>query len=325
MKLATFLSGGDQHVAAWRLPERDYIGSSIDLYQRSIEVAEAAGLHLVLVGDVFPDSTDTVETLSHMPNYDRLEPLTMLSALARCTRHIGLVATATTTYNEPFNVARSFASLDQISGGRAGWNLVTTSTPSFALNFGRSEHVEHSDRYQRAEEFADVVTGLWNSWDADAFIRNKSSGRYFRPEGLRLLDHHGANFSVRGPLDVAKSPQGRPLIVQAGSSDQGKNLAVRVADVVFTAQQTIAGGKAFCDDLKARCVAAKRDPRTLLVLVGLMPIAAPTKEMARSKFEFLQNLIPLEVSLAKLSHSLGGVDLSVYDPDSPLPMELPQG
>jgi alkanesulfonate monooxygenase len=250
------------------------------------------------------------------------EPVTLLSAIAPLTTHLGLVATASTSYNEPYNVARKFASLDLISGGRAGWNVVTSSNQSEAFNFGRDEHYEHEERYQRAMEFADVVRGLWNSWDDDAFIRDRSTGIYHDPKKVHELNHKGVHFSVKGPLNVARSPQGHPVLFQAGSSEIGRELAARTAEAVFTPQTVMAAGQKFYADLKGRMGKYGRDPSHLKVMPGLNPIVGDTLAEARDKHAHLQSLIHPDVGLELLSYSLGKFDLRGYDPDGPLPAEV---
>ena len=247
------------------------------------------------------------------------DPLTLLSAIAPVTEHLGLVATATTSYNEPYNVARGFASLDHISGGRAGWNVVTSSNLSEAHNFGREAHFEHDERYDRAIEFTEIVFGLWDSWDDDAFVRDRASGQYFDPAKLHVLNHKGPHFSVRGPLNVARPPQGRPVIFQAGSSEVGRELAARIAEGVFTPQHTLAGAQEFYRDLKGRMAKYGREPDGLKIMPGLNPIVGRTAREAEEKHRFLQSLIHPDVGLELLSNALGGFVLSEYDIDGPLP------
>src|SRR5271167_1653646 len=210
-----------------------------------------------------------IDALSRSAQYiANFEPITLLSALSGSTSHIGLVATATTSYNEPYHIARKFASLDHISGGRAGWNLVTSGNPDEAPNFGREEHVEHAERYARAREFYDVVTGLWDSWADDAFIRDVDSGIYFDPAKLHVLDHKGKYLKVRGPLNVARPIQGWPVMVQAGASDAGRQLAAETAEVVFAAGGPIEAGRAFYADVKGRAARYGRNPDHLKILPG---------------------------------------------------------
>ena len=206
----------------------------------------------------------------------KFEPMTILSALAAVTKHLGLVATSTTTFNEPYTLARQFASLDQISGGRSGWNLVTSNNEQDALNYSRDEHMSHADRYERAIEFAEVVTGLWDSWDEDAFIRDKDRASSTTPAKMHVLNHKGKHFQVRGPLNVARSPQGRPVLVQAGASGTGRDVAARLAEIVFTAQTTFEQGKEFYADVMARLPRFGRTPDEVKVMPGFYPVVAPT-------------------------------------------------
>jgi len=250
------------------------------------------------------------------------EPLTLLSALSVVTERIGLTATVSTTYNEPFHLARKFASLDYLSGGRAGWNLVTSATEAEAKNFSREKHMEHTQRYERAKEFVDVVTKLWDSWEDDAFLRDKESGVYFDPDKLHVPNHKGEHFSVRGPLNVARPLQGYPVIIQAGSSEDGQNLAAQTAEVVFTAQQTLAEAQAFYSGLKGRLAKYGRSPDHLKIMPGVFPVIGKTEQEAKDKYEQLQELIHPTVGLGLLSGLVGGVDLSGYPVDGPVP-ELP--
>ena len=248
----------------------------------------------------------------------RFEPLTLLSALAMTTRHIGLVATATTSFNEPYNVARKFASLDHLSGGRAGWNIVTSSSTLEAYNFGREAHREHAARYRKAHEFVQVVRGLWESWEDDAVIIDKASGVFFDPAKMRMLNHEGPQFSVRGPLTLPRCPQGQPVLVQAGSSEDGKTLASECAEVIFTIQRDLGGAQAFYRDIKSRVASCGRTPEHALVMPGVMPIVAATRQEAQDKYERLQALIHPQAGLAGLSRTLE-TDLSGVDVEGPLP------
>jgi alkanesulfonate monooxygenase len=246
-----------------------------------------------------------------------------LPALAVLTRHIGLVATASTTFEEPYILARKFASLDHLSGGRAGWNVVTTSNPDAALNFGREDHLEHGQRYRRAREFVDVVTGLWDSFADDAFTRDVQTGLFFDPEKMHVLDHKGEFFSVRGPLNVARPVQGWPVIVQAGASEAGKQLAAETAEVVFTAQATLASGKAFYQDVKSRMDAIGRPREHLKILPGALVVVGDTIEEARDKRLLLDSLVHYDSAIASLSIALGH-DAQAFDPDAPLPDDIPE-
>ena len=252
----------------------------------------------------------------------RLEPLTMLAALATVTRHIGLVSTATTTYNDPYSIARKFATIDHISKGRAGWNLVTSQNEDEAQNFGRDSHVDHADRYARAEEFHDVVRGLWDSWEDDAIIRDRATGRYSDPAKLHTLHHKGAHFSVRGPLNVARSPQGHPIVAQAGSSEPGRALAARTADVVFTAQVDIGEARAFYADVKGRMAAHGRHPDELKIMPGIRFVLGATDAEARARYDMMANEVSDDGALMAIQRLAGGLDLRNFPLDGPLP-ELP--
>ena len=244
LRLGAFLMETGHHVAAWRAPGVPaHAAHDFKLYQRVAQTAERACFDALFVADSV--ASDSGPGTQAMARAVRFEPLTLLAALAAVTERIGLIATATTTYNEPYHVARKFASLDQLSGGRAGWNLVTSDNAAEAGNFGRDQHVDHAQRYARAREFHDVVTGLWDSWDDGAFPNDKDGARYFDPAARHVLDHRGEHFSVRGPLNVARSPQGRPVVVQAGSSEPGRRLAAATADVVFTAHPALAPARRF--------------------------------------------------------------------------------
>jgi FMN-dependent oxidoreductase (nitrilotriacetate monooxygenase family) len=322
LKLGAFLRPPGHHVAAWRHPAAtEDAGVNFQHYVQLAQTAERGLFDLIFMADsvtVFDAPADVLSLTSYVVWF---EPFSLLSALAAVTSQIGLVCTATTTYDQPFHIARRFASLDQISGGRCGWNLVTSMQAAEAKNFGCDVHMQHDERYERAREFAHVVRGLWDSWDDDAFIRDKARGVFFDPAALHVLDHRGEHFRVRGPLNVARSPQGRPVMVQAGSSDAGKELAAETADVVFTAQQSLAEAKAFYADLKRRLPRYGRGPDDVKVMPGLFATVGCTEQEARDKYEELQQLIHPTVGLMLLSAFLG-YDVSGLDPDGPLP-ELP--
>ncbi|WP_122468738.1 LLM class flavin-dependent oxidoreductase [Pseudomonas viridiflava] len=321
MKLGAFLMATGHHVAAWRHPDVPAnAGLDFKHYRHLAQVAEAAKFDALFVADSVAAATGDIA--SRMARSDHFEPLTLLSALSAVTDHIGLIATATTTYNEPYHVARKFASLDHLSGGRAGWNLVTSDAAAEAQNFGRSEHVGHAERYSRAREFHQVVTGLWNSWADDAFTRDKASGQYYDPAKVQVLNHQGEHFSVKGPLNVARSPQGQPVVVQAGSSEVGRDLAAQTAEVVFTAQTSLASAQAFYADIKGRLAAYGRSADSLKIMPGVLIVVAESEVLAREKFESFQDLVEPEVGVALLGRMLGNFDLSGYPLDGPLP-ELP--
>lgn len=259
-----------------------------------------------------------IEALKRSHTATSFEPFTLLSALSQVTERLGLVATASTTFDEPFHVARRFASLDHLSQGRAGWNIVTTSNPDAALNFGRTEQPDHARRYARAREFYDVVTGLWDSWADDAFIRDADSGIYFDPARLRTLDHRGEHLSVRGPLHIARPVQGWPVIVQAGASEPGRQLAAETAEVVFAASATLEDGQRFYADVKGRMDAQGRDRDHLKILPGVLVVVGETDDQARAIRARLDSLVHYESAIASLSVALG-CDASRFDPDAPLP------
>jgi N-acetyl-S-(2-succino)cysteine monooxygenase len=321
MKLGAFVHETGQHVAAWRHPGA-YTGAGVDFAQ-AVDVARTAERGkfdlLFLADGAAVSGFGSEEARGRIGKVVKFEPITLLSALAAVTRHLGLVATASSTYTEPYTLARQFASLDQISGGRAGWNLVTSNNEAEAFNFGRTQHVAHADRYERAVEFAEVVTGLWDSWEDDAFIRDQASGVFFDPAKMHALNHQGHNFSVRGPLNVARSPQGRPVLVQAGASDTGRELAARTAELVFTAQTTFEQGQEFYADVRSRLAKYGRSQDTVKIMPGFYPVVGRTEGEAREKFESLQSLIHPSVGLAVLEHTIGVHDLDKYPLDGPVP------
>ena len=321
IKLGAFLMASGHHVAAWRHPEAAAdAGLDVRHYKRLAQIAEAAKFDALFVADSVAAPRDDIA--SRMARSTYFEPLTLLSALSAVTEHIGLIATATTSYNEPYHVARKFASLDHLSGGRAGWNLVTSDNAAEAQNFGRDQHISHAERYSRAREFHQVVTGLWDSWEDDAFIRDKASGAYYDPAKVHVLNHQGEYFRVKGPLNVARSPQGQPVIVQAGSSEIGRDLAAQTAEVVFTAQTSLANAQAFYADLKGRLSEYGRHPDSLKIMPGIFVVVGATEAQAQEKFQTFQRLVEPEVGVALLGRMLGNFDLSEYPLDGPLP-DLP--
>jgi len=321
MNLGAFVHETGQHVAAWRHPEA--YAESGTVFAQALDVAKTAErgkFDLLFLADSAAVSTlGTAESRGRMGKVVKFEPITLLSALAAMTTRLGLVATCTSTYSEPYTLARQFASMDQISGGRAGWNLVTSNNEAEAFNHGRDAHSAHADRYDRAAEFAAVVTGLWDSWDEDAFIRDKASGVYYDTTKLHALNHSGKHFSVRGPLNVARSPQGRPVLVQAGASDTGRDLAAQMAEVVFTAQTTFDQAKEFYADVIGRLPRHGRSQREVKILPGIYPVVGLTEAEAREKFDFLQSLIHPSVGLAVLEHTIGVPNLAQYPLDGPVP------
>jgi alkanesulfonate monooxygenase len=263
-----------------------------------------------------------MEALKRSATVTSFDPATLLPALAAVTERLGLIATASTTFEAPYHIARRFASLDHLSGGRAGWNVVTTSNPDAALNFGMDEHMEHGERYDRAREFVDVVTGLWDSFADDAFVRDAASGIFFDPEKLHVLNHKGPYLSVRGPLNVARPIQGWPVIVQAGASDAGRQLAAETAEVIFAAHGTLAEGQRFYADVKGRLESLGRARDHLKILPGAFVVVGDTVEEARAKRALLDSLVHYDSAIASLSIALGH-DASKLDPDGPLP-DIPE-
>jgi FMN-dependent oxidoreductase (nitrilotriacetate monooxygenase family) len=325
IRLGAFLMATGHHVAAWRHPTAQAdAGVNLAHYLEIAQTAERALFDMVFLADSqggFFDRKDK-GALGHSAQGATFEPLTLLSAIAAHTRHIGLVATATTTYYEPFILARLFASLDVISGGRAAWNLVTSASPLEAENFGRDRHPEPEDRYDRAEEFFDVVKGLWESWEDDAFLRDKASGRFSDPDKLHILNHAGRHFHVAGPLNVPRSAQGYPVVVQAGSSEPGRALAARTAEAVFTAHQTLESAQAFYTDLKGRMPSFGRDPDTLKVMPGVFPVIGGTEAEARAKYEALGDLIHPDIPRRFLAAVFNDARLNDHPIDDPLPAWL---
>jgi FMN-dependent oxidoreductase (nitrilotriacetate monooxygenase family) len=322
MKFAVFLmADSNYHIAGWRHPDA-YVdaGSNIQRWIEFAKTLERGKLDMLFVADVIGvPGVHNPESLRYASTVDKFEPFTLLAALSSVTHRLGLVATSATAYNEPYNVARTLASLDHLTGGRAGWNLVTGGSYEDAANFSQPVHAAHGDRYERGEEFVDVVRGLWDSYDRDAFPRDKASGRYVDPAKVHVLNHTGKYFSVKGPLSVGRPPQGYPVIVQAGTSEPARKLSARVADVVFTAQSSIDDAKAFYADVKGRMQQHGRHPDDLKVMPGVAMYIGGSQREAEDKCEALNALIPIEVAVSRLSRMLGGVDLSGYALDEPMP------
>ncbi|TDR90464.1 LLM class flavin-dependent oxidoreductase [Enterovirga rhinocerotis] len=323
LKLGAFMRPASIHTGAWRYPGA-YPDANFNFghLKRFAQRLEAAKFDAFFMADHLALLNMPVEALKRSHTATSFEPFTLLSALAAVTDRIGLVATASTTFDAPFHIARRFASLDHISGGRAGWNIVTTSNPDAALNFGLDDHMDHGERYARAREFYDVVTGLWDSWADDAFVRDQDSGLYFDPARLHVLGHKGAHLSVRGPLHIARPVQGWPVIVQAGASEAGRQLAAETAEVVFAAHGHLEGGRAFYADVKGRMDALGRSRDDLKILPGAFVVVGETVEEARAKRAHLDSLVHEESAIASLSIALGH-DASGFDPDGPLP-DIPE-
>lgn len=321
MVLGAFFHPTGHHVASWLHPDSQIdAGANFEHYVELARTAEQAKFDLIFLADALAVRQGNLEALSRWPQYMAyMEPITLLSALAAVTSRIGLVATATTSYNEPFTVARQYASLDHISHGRAGWNVVTSGNASESLNFSRDEHYGHQDRYERAREFVEVVRGLWDSWDDDAFVRDRASARYFDPAKLHVLGHKGKHFSVKGPLNMGRPPQGHPVIVQAGASEVGKDLAAETAEVVFTLAQSLQQAKTFYDDVKGRMARFGRPADQLKILPGFNPIIGRTEAEAEEKYQQLQSMIHPDVGMEVLRAVFVGFDFSGYPLDGPVP------
>ncbi len=322
MKLGGFFHPTGNHVASWLHPGADAdAGQNVQHYVRIAQTAERAKFDMMFLADALATRDGRIESLSRWPQYMAyFEPVTLLSAVAMMTSHIGLVATASTSYNEPYNIARKFGSLDHISGGRAGWNVVTSANLSEAWNFGREKHFEHGERYDRAIEFVEVVRGLWDSYDDDALVRDRAAQRYFIPEKLHFLRHKGEHFSVRGPLNQSRPPQGHPVLFQASGSEAGKAMAARYAEGMFTPLHSLAAAQTFYQDVKGRLPAQGRSPDHIKIMPGLNPVVGRTQaEGPRKKQAYLTSLIHPDVGLELLSNAVGDFDLRPYDPDGLLP------
>src|SRR5690242_14058289 len=291
LRLGAFMRPVSIHTAAWRYPggtpDANFNLKALISYAQTLERGK---FDAFFMADHLAVLNMPMEALKRSATVTSFDPLTLLPALAQHTDHLGLIATASTTFEPPYTIARRFASLDHISGGRAGWNLVTTSNPDSALNFGLTEHMEHGERYRRAREFFDVVTGLWDSWADDAFIRDVENGIYFDPERMHVLDHKGEFLSVRGPLNIARPVQGWPVIVQAGASDAGRQLAAETAEMVFAAFSGIEDGRRFYADVKGRAAALGREPGDIKILPGAFVVVGESVDEAREKRVLLDSL-----------------------------------
>lgn len=317
MILNAVVFGLGNHEAAWRMPESDAFGSTkLSHWLELARIAEAAGFDTLFLGDVLSLLPGAEKHLS-----DTMDPLITLSALAALTERIGLIGTLSTSFEPPFHIARRFASLDHISGGRAGWNIVTSSFATEAKNFGTEALPDHRDRYAMAADVVDATLALWQSWDADARLGDKESGQYFDPAKVRAADHEGPFVKTAGPLNVPRSPQGRPLLVQAGSSDDGRNLAARYADVIFTAQASMEDAVAFRQDIRERAVAHGRNADDVRVLPGIMPVVGATPKDAQARLDAINGQLVHHHAVALLSEFLQ-TDIEQFDLDAPLPAEI---
>ena len=323
LHLGAFMRPVSIHTGAWRYPGA-YPDANFNFehLKRFAQLLEHGRFDAFFMADHLAVLNMPIEALRRSHTVTSFDPLTLLPALAVVTARIGLIATASTTFEQPYHVARKFASLDHLSNGRAGWNIVTTSNPDAALNFGMDDHMEHGERYRRAREFYDVVTGLWDSWADEAFIRDVDSGQYFDPAGLHVLNHKGKYLSVRGPLNIARPIQGWPVIVQAGASDSGRQLAAETAEVIFGAAGTIDDAREFYADVKKRMDQVGRPRENMKVLPACFVVVGDSVEDARRKRLHLDSLVHYDSGLASLSIMLG-TDASKFDPEAPLP-EIPE-
>ncbi|MBE9607097.1 LLM class flavin-dependent oxidoreductase [Acetobacteraceae bacterium H6797] len=324
MVLAANANAAGSHVGEWRHPDAwERPAANLQNAVRLAQIAEAGKFDLLFLADGNGvrqlDKPDLFRATSPSDRPGVFEPVTLLSALSMVTRHIGLVATATTTYDEPFHIARRFASLDHLSGGRAGWNLVTTSNPEDALNFSHAEHVARDTRYERAGEFAEVVKGLWDSWDDDAFPQDKESGTFLLPEKVRALNHKGKHFQVRGPLNAPRPPQGHPLIFSAGQSEAGKDLSAQHADCVFAIEGNLANAQKLYADIKGRMLKFSRSEDEMRILAGVTIFVGETEEEADALFQQLEDLVSPAVGVDYLSKMLGR-KMKDYPLDEPMPV-----
>jgi FMN-dependent oxidoreductase (nitrilotriacetate monooxygenase family) len=326
MKFCVFMMGSSHyHDAGWKLPgSYPDIASNFNRWVDLVQRMEAAKIDALFVADVIgPLESDDPVTFARSPRGDRFHPIPLLSALSVVTKKVGLIATVATSYARPYDVARELASIDRISGGRAGWNVVTGNSAADAAQYGDESYLPPEERYKRGGEFVDVVTKLWGSVATDAFSYDVESGVYANPEKVRTIDHHGEYYSVKGPLSLGPSPQSRPVIVQAGQSPPGRALAARVAEVVFTAQSDMQAAKAFRSDVRAQAEAFGRSADGVKIMPGVVPIVGRTEEEADMKLAKLNALVDPAVALSKMQAWLHGIDLSKCDLDAPFP-ELPE-
>ncbi|CAH1218006.1 Putative monooxygenase MoxC [Paenibacillus allorhizoplanae] len=315
IKLGAMIHGVGGGWEDWKHPDAITDASTnFQFYKHQAQTAEAGKFDFAFIAD----SVHITEKSS--PHYlNRFEPLTILSALAAVTKRIGLVATVTVSYSEPFTVARQFASLDLISKGRAGWNVVTSWLSGSANNYSKDEHPPHEKRYRIAQEHVDVVKGLWDSWEDDAFTRNKETGQFFDPAKLHTLNHKGEFFSVQGPLNIARSKQGQPVIFQAGTSEDGRNFASKNADAIFVGHENIEEAKTYYADIKRRAASFGRNPDDVSILPGIRPIIGRTEEEAERKYLETVNLVSIDKAIIALGRPFNDFDFSVYPLDEPFP------
>ncbi|WP_160122045.1 LLM class flavin-dependent oxidoreductase [Rhodovarius lipocyclicus] len=318
--LATLVQPNGSHLASWLAPgAQDDAGTNIDWYRRIARIAEDGKLDLFFIADTPAARTDHLKAWSRAPVFmNVLEPLTLLSALAGSTSHIGLGGTVSTSFYEPYNLARQFGALDHITGGRAAWNVVTSANDYAAKNFGQDKLPPHAERYARAREFVDVTFQLWDTWEDDAFITDHETCQNFLPEKQHPVAHEGTHFRVHGALNLARTPQGRPVILQAGASDTGKDFAAETAEVVFGTSATIEGAVEFYKDLKGRLAKYGRTPDMLKILAGVTIVVGDSKEEAEAMLAGWQALLHPDVGVMRLSQDLE-TDLSDLPLDEPVP------
>lgn len=315
LRLGAIIQGPSGNMSAWRHPDAVADASiNVEFVQNLAKKAEQAKFDFLFVADGL---YITAQSIPHFLN--RFEPITLLSALSLVTHKIGLVATLSTSYSEPFTVARQFASLDHLSGGRAGWNVVTSPLEGSAKNFSRDKHPEHDERYRIASEYLQVAKGLWDSWEEDAFVRNKATGEFFDASKLHTLNHHGKYYSVQGPLNVGRSPQGRPIVFQAGASEQGKTFAAEAADAIYTRQETPELAREFYQDVKRQLVERGRDAEDIRIFQGTSVIIGSSVEDAEQKYQQTAQLVTVEKALEYLGRYFEHYDFSQHDLDAPFP------
>ncbi len=315
MRIGAFLAGTGGNMASWRHPKAVADGAiNLEYYRGLTRKAEAAKLDFVFFGDGL-----YISEKSH-PNFlNRFEPLTLLAALAMDTTHIGLAATLSTTYSDPYTVARQFASIDHISGGRAAWNIVTSPLEGSALNYNKPEHPQHDLRYRMADEYVEITKGLWDSWEDDAFVRDKGRGVFFDPEKMHRVNYKGEFYSVQGPLNISRSPQGQPVLIQAGASEAGKEFAAKQADLIFTTSGNLASAMGFRDDVKDRAVRYGRSAEEMYILPSCSPVVGQTEADAEAKYQEICDLVSIEDSLNYLGRYFNDIDFTQFELDEQFP------
>ena len=327
MALGLFMYPTGHHISGWRMPHAVAdAGINLPHYIEMVQLAEHAKFDMFFLADSNTIGADDPKSLFRISTryMCQFEPFTLLGALAVMTQRIGLIVTATTTYSEPYTMARKMASLDHMTGGRAAWNVVTSGDPHEAPNFGRDEHWGREERYLRAREYVDVVKGLWDSWEDDAFVRDKENAIFFNPDKLHTLNHKGTHFSVRGPLNLPRPPQGWPVIVQAGASAPGRDLSARIGEIVFAAPQGgLSAAQEYYKDVKGRMAAFGRRPEDMKIMIGMCPVVGDTEEEADRKYDELMSITHPDVVVQNLNQILG-MDISGYDLDGPPPQDLPE-